>query len=174
MDEKQIINPESKEINYGKRTIKTVTVYPLSVKDQEDLTSLIIQAVMDIAKAAGADSTKGAKKKKLSEEEQNRHFVENALKVITENLPVVFQKVADLESKEEAKEILDQFTNNQLSEVITYVWEVNYEVILKNVTSLVEKVTKTFLSAGQSPQLSKDTLNIVSKTSTEKVGETEG
>lgn len=171
MEDKKVINPDIKVIQFGKRELKEFTAYPLSMHDQEELTNLFIQTVLNISKLSEEDFTDVGKKKGKKKVKDDKVFIREAINVITDNLPVVLKVVGDLDSKEEAAEILGQFTNNQLSELIDYIWETNFEVIVKNVRSLVGKIQKMFPSAGQSETFLEHIPSTGTKMSTEKAGE---
>lgn len=121
------LNPEIKDFQYGKRELKTVKLYPLSIRDQKELTELIPSFMEKIGST-----------KELTEGQDSMIFSVMA-DLITDNLEKVVSLACCTDEKE-SEEIAFGMTNNQVMEFITYIWESNYEEVLKNGRNLFEKM----------------------------------
>ena len=152
------INPDIKEIIYGKKELKTLSIYPLSVGDQFTLTDIITEVAIQLIDA----KNKGT--------QNDYSFMASVLEIIQEKIGKVLSLVADV-SEEEAANIIKNLTNNQLMEIIDIVWTVNYEESLKKGQSLLEKGKSVFSSRKSLQDSSNGIHNIGSNTSTEEVSE---
>lgn len=148
------LNPEARTFTIGKRALKPVTVYPLSMGDQ-------IKFIGTIAEVMAA----------LFKDGQNLadvDFLNFAKKVIEDNLEKVIMMVTDLETG-----ALDDITNSQGLELIDLIFEMNYGLNEKKVRSLLEKATKLFQLQRLSPVSSGDIPSTDLKTSSESLSEKE-
>jgi len=110
----QDVNPQVKEIKIGVRDLRKLTIYPLSVADQLELTDMITEAV-------GVFFNLEAEKK---EEGPPIEFVMFMFDLIKSNLGDVITKVT---GEEDSDAILSDMTNAQLTEIIEIVYKENFE-----------------------------------------------
>jgi hypothetical protein len=150
------LNPDIKEITYGKRNLKTITIYPLSIGDQFKVTDLITELIKKLgeAQAMGANN--------------DFALVTAAIKILEDNITKILSLVADA-SDEECEDIVNNMTNTQLMEVVDIVWSVNFEPAIKKGKSLFEKGKSIFNSPNLSPDSSDSSLSTGSRISTEGV-----
>jgi hypothetical protein len=62
-------------------------------------------------------------------------FFKKVLEIIEENIGKIIEFICD----EEPEKLLDDMTNSQLVDVVSYVYKTNYEGPLKNLLSLFQK-----------------------------------
>jgi len=130
MSDAKKLNPEIKTVQVGARQLRPVKIYPLSVSDQFELTKVLASAINQIA----VDKAELLKK---SEDEIVNEFRE----IIAGNLTTVLEFVCD---KGESP-TMDELTNNQVAEIITIIFEVNYEGLVKNFKDLFKRGKLLFL-----------------------------
>lgn len=129
-DANALVNPEIKEVMVGIRELKPIKIYPLSAKDQFDLSNKLIHVLNEMGTELGVDN--------LSNEVALAFFQ----KVISENLELILEYVVD----ENERPAFDQLTNNQLYNIAEVIFTVNYEGFLKNSLQLVQRAKKLFSS----------------------------
>jgi hypothetical protein len=119
------LNPKIREIEYGKREIQVLPMYPLSMADQFKVADLIgnVLQTMD-SFAQGVD---------------DMSLFVSFVKEIEKNLTKIISLVADV-GMEEAETITNKMTNDQFIIFAEIIWSVNYETSLKNGKSLIEKI----------------------------------
>lgn len=121
-----ILNPDIREVKIGIRNLRSITLYPLSVVDQFQVTDIFTEAVGLFLANKGANDVQ---------------FIALFIAVIKTNLSKILKLVLDTDEDSEA--ILGEITNNQLTEIINTIYAMNYEVISKNVGSLLKKLPQT-------------------------------
>jgi len=123
IDKKGKINPEIADIDVGVRYLRKVTFYPLSAGHQLKLTSIIESVFKEMVaiEAGNEDSTVV--------------FFKKVLEIIEENIGKIIGFICD----EEPEKLLDDMTNSQLVNVVSYVYKTNYEGPLKNLLSLFQR-----------------------------------
>jgi hypothetical protein len=156
MDESKQLNPSITEIVYGKKELKKLTLYPLSVGDQFTVTNMVTEIVQTLVTAQKAN------------QQTDIVFVATIIAALENNLGKILSLVATI-PEDESKLIISDLTNTQLAETVDVVWSVNYEPALKKGKKLLERAKSMFSSSESSPSSSDFTPNTDSKTSTEKV-----
>lgn len=141
MPEKRKINPQIASLEIGTRNLRTIKIYPLSFGDQLEMTDLITETIQKFLEARG---------EKLQED--NIEFVQFVLNLLRNNLTKVIKLISDEDEK-----MLKEITNLQVTELVTIIYEMNYEESIKNARSLVEKIQPMFQLTGQSQQSVNDT-----------------
>lgn len=141
MPEKRKINPQIASLEIGTRNLRTIKIYPLSFGDQLEMTDLITETIQKFLEARG---------EKLQED--NIEFVQFVLNLLRNNLTKVIKLISDEDEK-----MLKEITNLQVTELVTIIYEMNYEESIKNARSLVEKIQPMFQLTGQSQQSASDT-----------------
>lgn len=134
----EALNPQAVVVEIGVRSLRKITIYPLSLADQLRTTDLIAKAMEGII---------------ATEEQGDVAMVSFALQVIKDNIGQILEMVTD----EKSEKLLGELTNPQLMEIVEHVFDMNFGSIAKNVKSLAEKAKNLFPSARQSPPLSSDT-----------------
>lgn len=155
-EDAKMLNPDIREIVYGKKNLKKIILYPLSVGDQFKVTDLITEVIQSVIQ--------GQQQGILND----FAFTTSILKAVEKNIGKILTIIADI-SEEESADIIDKLTNTQLANIVESVWEVDYEPMLKKGKSLFERGRSVFSSKKSSPTSSSHTPNTGSKTSTEKV-----
>jgi len=153
-DEKRL-NPQITTTEIGVRDLREITIYPLSMADQLNLTDLITQALNAFFQ---------------QQDEESIAFVAFMIELIKQNMNRIVAMITDVKKDED---LLVDITNFQASEIAKIVYEVNYESAAKNLESLFEKVRGLFRSERLSQPFVNDIPSTDLKTSTEKDGEKE-
>ncbi len=123
------LNPQITTVEIGVRSLKEVTIYPLSMSDQFDASDLITAAVNTfISLTEKEDAT-------------DIDIIKGSIEVIQTNLKVILDMVTG-----DDKISMDDLTNDQFSELVTIIFEVNYEGMLGNFKSLFAKAKGMFRS----------------------------
>jgi hypothetical protein len=125
-NEMSVLNPDIQEIVIGVRKLRRIKIYPLSVVDQLKITD-IVQEALGIFLA--------------SKESNDVAFVALLIALLKTNASKILSLVLDPD--ENPDKVLEEMTNNQLSELGTILYQVNYEVISKNVSGLLKKLPQT-------------------------------
>lgn len=117
------LNPKIREVKIGTRTLRPLTIYPLSMSNQFDLTEIVVAAIV-----------------KFSDAEKETLVVE-MVAMIKENLKKILGYVSD----EKPEDVFDELTNAQALEIATVIYQVNYESEIKNVQDLIKTVKQSLL-----------------------------
>jgi hypothetical protein len=155
-EEMQELNPQIVDVEIGIRTLRKITIYPLSTTDQFKMSDLITKALQKFF-LRGDTSTK-------SKDEDDMEFIAFLLGLIRKNIVKIFELICDEESP---AGLLDDISNLQLSNIVKTIYEVNYEEPGKNVESLVDQVKKLFQSGRLLQQSVSDIPDIDLTTSSE-------
>jgi len=151
--DEQKLNPQIRRVEIGVKSLREISVYPLSMADQLEVTDLVAAAVKTYVQS-GDQSEAGV-----------AQFLAEAIK---ENVTLLLKKATDA-----GDEVLRDITNLQAATIAEILYEVNYESIMGKVRSLVEKIKKQFPSQKLSPSPLEGTPNMTSPTSTDEATETE-
>ena len=154
-DEMKDLNPQIVEVEVGLRSLRKLTLYPLSVTDQFKMSDLIMKALQKFF---------------LKGDQEDVAFVAFVLDLIRKNIVKVLEFICD---EERPSSLLDDMSNLQLSEVVKTIYEVNYEKPGKNVESLVDQVKNLFQSGRLLQQSVSDIQDIDSTISSENLSEKE-
>ena len=136
------LNPQIRTVDVGKKDLREVSIYPLSMMDQMSLSDLISEGLSAFFEVHGDNM-----------DQIDPKFIAFAIGLIKKNIG----KVADAVTGE-GEEILGDITNLQLSEIVEIVYKENYDTPVKNVLSLFQGEEKEeFLSERPLPQSAKST-----------------
>jgi len=142
------LNPQIVDVEIGIRELRKIKIYPLSMKDQMDLTNLIVEALnVQVIENGSTDLS-----------------IAFLVGLIKENLEKVLKMATDEE------DVMGEISNVQALEIAEVIFDVNFASVAKNFKSLSDKVMKLFPSERPSQPSVNDT-DTDSKTSTEKVTE---
>ncbi len=121
-----ILNPDIREAVVGIKSLRKIKIYPLSVVDQFKVTDLFTETLgLFLANKGIADA----------------QLLALLISVLKDNLPKVLKFAIDEE--EDIDKLLSEMTNNQFIVIATLLYEMNYEIISKNVSSLLKKLPQT-------------------------------
>jgi hypothetical protein len=125
------LNPNIKKVEIGVKELKEITIYPLSLADEIELTDVISKGFSLLS-----DEDSG----------NDRKLVMVVMNFIVQNLPKVLEYITE----EKPEEVLADITNDQAFEIALIVFQVNFERSIKNFKDLVEKskVTEQTESTG--------------------------
>lgn len=158
MNDMEKLNPQIAEVPIGVRELKPLTIYPLSMADQLEMADLVQETIN--AFFSGDDQSDMA-------------FATFMVTVIKENLPKILKLITDATTEPKIKALMREITNDQAVAIGEVVYRANFETLLKNVNSLLDRVNAASPARRPSPPSLNDTADIVSKTSLEEVSETE-
>jgi hypothetical protein len=153
-DEKRL-NPDIRVITYGKKEMKDLTLYPLSIGDQFKVTDMITMVVQQLVS--------GTREGQLND----LVFMTAVMQALETNLGKILSLIADI-PEDESKEIVNTLTNTQLLDIVESVWAVDYEPALKKGKNLFERGKSVFGSRRLSQSSSSASPSTDLKTSTEK------
>lgn len=122
MSDQKKLNPQIKTIEIGVRETREIKIYPLSVKDQFELTKELADSINELLRVDF---------KNIREEEAIDAFAE----LLSNRLTDVLRYVCDQDQVPKMEEL----TNIQLSEIANIVFEVNYEGLIKNFKDLFKR-----------------------------------
>lgn len=137
MEEFESLNPQAVVVGIGVRSLRNITIYPLSLADQLKMTDLIAKALEGVVERESLGEVA---------------MVSFVLEVIKENVG----KILSMATDEKEEDLLAELTNPQLVVIVEHIFDMNYASIAKNVKSLAEKAKSLFPSARQSQQSSND------------------
>lgn len=129
------INPQIRTINVGVRSLREVTIYPLSLADQfktTDLVSELVNRILDFHDESKAKEPEAG----------DINVIKEIVSLVESNLIRILEFVTDPGQKIE----LNDLTNLQFSELADLIFDVNYSGAVGNFQGLVGKVKKLFLS----------------------------
>ncbi len=139
MGKKASLNPDIREIEIGIKEPRSLTIYPLSVRDQFVMSDLIASVLSNLSQSSEENT------------EDQMGFIKEIIVAIKQNIVQFLTFVVD----EDPEDLLSELTNNQVFALAKVVYEVNYEGVVKNAQDLI-KQTRVNTSAlmGSSPKLS--------------------
>ena len=137
-DDINYLIPQPKKIVIGTKQIKEYELYPLSIKDQRQITDLIIEIIKMLVLNAG---------------DNNLALIGRLAEAITTKVPEILSVSLGID-KAEAEEA----TNDQVIYIVNIILDDNYKDIQKKISSIAEKVMSIFLS-GKSSQESVNTMD---------------
>lgn len=117
------LNPQITKVEIGTKETREITIYPLSMRDQFNMTDTVVEAVMQFANVdTGA----------LADEE----IIKNMVTLIEENIEKLLVLVLD---QDEAV-TLEDMTNDQFTLICETIYTTNYEGSIKKLQDLVGKI----------------------------------
>jgi len=142
------LNPQIVDVEIGIRELRKIKIYPLSMKDQLDLTNLIVEAL----------------NVQVNEKGSTDLSIAFLVGLIRDNLEKVLKMATDEEN------IMSEISNVQAMEIAEKLFDVNFASVAKNFKSLSEKAMNMFQSERPSQPSVSDT-GTDSNTSTKEVTE---
>ena len=97
-DESKLLNPDIREITYGKKQLRKLTLYPLSAGDQFKVTNLVTGVVQELVRGQQEGKT------------GDFAFMTAVMEALQKNLGQILILISDI-SEEEAATVIDQLTN---------------------------------------------------------------
>lgn len=134
------LNPRITTVEVGIRTLREVTIYPLSLADQArtaQILSKAFQKIMDQFALLGeepetSEENTTAAMVAVAKQLSNVNIAETVVDIIQENLKIVLKLVVD-----EGEEIqMGEIDNDQFYTLVETIYKVNYEKSSKNFVAL--------------------------------------
>ena len=159
MEDSKRLNPDIRQTVYGKKELKEITLYPLSIGDQFKVTELATGIIQKLAEV-GQNVTDLA-------------FMAAVMSSLEENFGTILSLITDI-PKKEINIVVNNLTNSQLIDIIESVWTVDYEPALKKGKNLFDR-GKSVFNLKRSLASSSDSIpSTDSNTSIDEVTQTEG
>lgn len=133
----QQINPQILETTIGKRTLRKISLYPLSLGDEIKVSN-IFNEVLSIFLVA----TELREQKEIN----SVALISSFFRIIKDNLGTILSLITD----EDGEQMINEITNLQAEKIIQSIVETNFMSVSKNLKSLFEKSKILFQSGGQS------------------------
>lgn len=118
------LNPEIRTVKVGVRQLREVTIYPLSIHDQDELVKLLGNVISDLGQNVDFEN---------ANDEKALEFLHQ---LVFSNLEKVLEFVTD----EKERPTLKELTNNQFYEIVNAIFEMNYEGLIKNFKDLFGRI----------------------------------
>ena len=139
------INPQITTVEIGIKSLREVTIYPLSLADQAKLArtlSKVFQSVM-VALSNLKEEPEGAVDsgepagtiEVITAQLSNVDIAEAIVDIIQENFESILKLIVD----DNEKISMEEITNEQFYSLVELVYEVNYESTSKNFMALVKR-----------------------------------
>jgi signal recognition particle GTPase len=136
------LNPQITEVEVGVKTLREVTIYPLSLADQGKMAktlSTVFQRVMEslshLSEAPEESDGLAGTFEQVAAQLSNIDIAESIVNIIQENLEAVLKLVVDDEEQISTEEL----TNEQFYRLVEIIYEVNYEKTTKNFLALIKR-----------------------------------
>lgn len=150
------LNPQVRSITVGIRDLREIKIYPLSIADQLEMTDLITGALEGFF---------------VSEERDNLAFVTTIVNLVKENIAKIIELATCKE--QDPQIVLKEMTNDQLGQFANVVYDMNFEGLVKNVQSLLEKIEGAPLDLEKSSPQSANDMDTDLRMSIDEPSETE-
>ena len=170
------LNPQINTVEVGVRSVREVTVYPLSLNDQFKVSRILTKAFQEISERLQAPL--------IEESEEPSGMAEGVsggvasvveqlsdmdiVGLVAETIQINLTTILDLVTTPEEKIGMDELTNNQFYALAELIYEVNYEESAKNFLNLFKKAARLSHSKRSSPESVTITPATDSKTVSEK------
>jgi len=129
------LNPQVRQYEVGSRELREITVYPLSISDQNKMGTVIVEAVKVFAEKSKEYEDIASVKDGL----ENAGIITDVMAIITDNLGKILAIASDVPANE-IDEVVGSMTNTQLTDIVIGIWELNYEGNIKNVRNLIKRM----------------------------------
>lgn len=150
MPEKKLsLNPQIRSLEIGVRDLRTITIYPLSFRDQMKLKDLIFDGLAKLSSVFA--EAQAAKDDDLSAIELIQEIAVFAIEFIEKNIDAFIRLVVLDEAQTEENDTLSDMTVNQVIQLAELVYEVNYDFLSKTIQKLMGKVNKVVPKTTTSP-----------------------
>lgn len=115
------LNPQITDTMVGIREMKKITLFPLSLADEFKMSEVIATIIAEIATDAGEDTV----------------LITKIVTVVKQNIKEILGYVLDKDIDVDV--LMSDITNNQLIDIATIIYEVNFRDSLKNLKDLAKK-----------------------------------
>lgn len=145
------LNPQITTVLVGNRTLREVTIYPLSLKDQGSMAKIlsgVFQSVMAALSSLDVKPDELEEPGKLEDtgklvdtiesvakQLSNIDIAETIVGIIQDNLETILALVVDPHEKI----VMEELTNEQFYSLVELIYVVNYEGTTKNFVALVKR-----------------------------------
>lgn len=126
------LNPQIRTVEIGTRTLRNITLYPLSYGDQKKLINTIKDKFFSVMENFSGEINPNIVVNQ-DEEKSDVDLVNVIFEALHENFEYILELVTD------DKVTLDEMTNFQVSEIIKNVYEVNFDEPKKNLPNMLQK-----------------------------------
>jgi len=120
------VNPQVKSVKIGIQHLRKVSIFPLSVADQLNMTDLITDAVGQFFAMEAEKAVEGPPVE----------FIVFMLELLKSNIGELVTKIT---AEDDSDKVLSEMTNDQLSNVVEIVYRENFERPLAKIVGLFQK-----------------------------------
>lgn len=132
--ENEKINPQAQILTIGIKSLRNITIWPLSVGDQISMSSIISKSAAEFF---------------AKDEQSEAALFQFGLDKIIEHIKEILKLILD--ENEDADQVLRNMNNDQLIGLAELIFQMNYERSVKNAKGLFERI-KSNLSPSERPQ----------------------
>jgi hypothetical protein len=138
------LNPQITTVEVGVKSLREVTIFPLSLADQTKTARVLAKAfqeVMGKLSSFGEEDviSEGESLASMAKQLSDIDVMEFIASAIQDNLKIVLGLVVD----ENEKILMEELTNEQFYTLVEIIYEVNYENASKNFIALVKRAKGT-------------------------------
>jgi hypothetical protein len=133
----QMLNPQIFTVTIGKRNMRKITLYPLSLGDEIKVSNIFSEVISIFLVATEIREEK---------EINSIALLTSMFRIIKDNLGTILSLISD----EDGEKLVNEITNVQAEELIQKIVETNFISVSKNLKSLLEKSKSLFQSGGRS------------------------
>lgn len=159
MPDQDRMNPQVRDLEIGTRSLRKIKIYPMSMADQLSLNDLITKSISAFFSTKAAEGEQGL-----------IAFVTFMLDLIKENMG---RFIGFITEEGERLTFLSDTTNEQAIHLAEIIYEQNYEVLIKKVKALLQKMKGSKLLMEEPLQRAVKSTVTRSRTSTESPSEKE-
>lgn len=150
------LNPQITTVEVGIKSLREVTIYPLSLADQTKTARILAKAFQEImgrlasfgeedeiseGEVSEGEVSEGESLASMAKQLSDIDVLEFISSVIEGNLEVVLGLVVD----KNEKILMEELTNEQFYRLVEIIYEVNYESTSKNFVALVKRAKGAIL-----------------------------
>lgn len=144
------LNPQITDVEIGVRSLRKITIYPLSMAAELKLTDLITRVLREFYGAG---------------KQEDLAFISIIMGIIRDNLGSLIEMITDNENSED---LLNEITNIQAVELAEVIFDVNFAGAIKNAIGLFEKARNIGSPSKRSSQKSARGTGVIGLTTSTK------
>lgn len=149
------LNPQIVDVEIGRRNLRTIQIYPLTLGQQLKASDLVTEILNTVFQFKDLDDIK---------------FISKLTEILIKNLANILDFVTE---EENGESLLHEITNDQAQKIGLAIYRENYEDLIKNAQSLFQITEKNSISKGQLQQFA-NTMGTSSTISSNENGKMEG
>lgn len=138
------LNPQITTVEVGVKSLREVTIFPLSLADQTKTARILAKAFQEVMEKLSSfgeedEISEGESLASMAKQLSDIDVMEFIASAIQDNLEIILGLVVD----ENEKILMEELTNEQFYQLVEIIYEVNYENTSKNFIALVKRAKGT-------------------------------